>query len=282
MKSAVILGAGQMGKAAAALLNAEMWEILAFGDNGKQTWNTDAPVPVLPVEEALARNPETVILALKGENRCAELMEQITALGYTGPVLRFSDVMDTIDIRTATLRRLAERITHQQLPGDVAELGVYQGSFARQINALFPEKKLFLFDTFEGFARVDIQAEQEKGNPRAKAGDFSDVSLEEVLEKMPFPDRIEVRKGFFPQTAERLETSFCLVNLDADLYAPTLAGLQYFYPRLVRGGVILLHDYNSAQYSGVKTAVQEFEQQKGPLLMVPLCDLHGTAVIIRD
>ena len=56
---------------------------------------------------------------------------------------------------------------------------------------------------------------------------------------------------------------------------------RQFYPRLSPGGAIFLHDYNSRQFDGVKEAVLAYERDHGPLPLVPLSDLHGTAVLIR-
>ena len=74
---------------------------------------------------------------------------------------------------------------------------------------------------------------------------------------------------------------YVMVSLDADLYEPTRQGLKYFYPRLVKGGVIVIHDYNSAQFEGVRKAVREYCEENG-LIPVPLCDLHGTAVLVKQ
>ena len=41
--------------------------------------------------------------------------------------------------------------------------------------------------------------------------------------------------------------SFCFVSIDTDLYKPTYVGLSEFYPKLVKGGVIIIHDYNSTR-----------------------------------
>ena len=48
-----------------------------------------------------------------------------------------------------------------------------------------------------------------------------------------------------------------MVNIDADLYAPSIEALQFFYPRLANGGAILVHDYNHT-WNGVPKAVDEF------------------------
>ena len=71
-----------------------------------------------------------------------------------------------------------------------------------------------------------------------------------------------------------------MVSLDADLYAPIRAGLDFFLPRMEKGGMILLHDYNNQRFRGAKQAVEEYESIHGPLSLVPLCDLHGSAVIL--
>ena len=144
--------------------------------------------------------------------------------------------------------------------GAVAELGVYKGNFAKEINRVFPEKKLYLFDTFGGFAASDDAKEQSEGNSQTKqTGYFSDTSPEAVLAKMPDRERCMVRPGFFPDTANGLEDErFLFVNVDADLYEPILAGLEWFYPRMVPGGILLVHDYYSTAFTGARQAVVRF------------------------
>ena len=72
-----------------------------------------------------------------------------------------------------------------------------------------------------------------------------------------------------------------LVSLDPDLYEPTLAGLCAFWPKLVPGGMILIHDYNSAQFEGAGKAVRSFCQER-QLTVLPLADLHGSAVLLKQ
>ena len=65
-------------------------------------------------------------------------------------------------IRLATLELVSHEIELKKLQGNVAELGVYKGKFARYINSYFPTRKLYLFDTFEGFDVKDVSIEKEK------------------------------------------------------------------------------------------------------------------------
>jgi hypothetical protein len=67
--------------------------------------------------------------------------------------------------------------------------------------------------------------------------------------------------GRFPETAGPvMERRFSFVNLDVDLYESTSAGLEFFYPRMVSGGMILSHDYSVL--AGVRRAFDEFLADK--------------------
>lgn len=87
------------------------------------------------------------------------------------------------------------------------------------------------------------------------------------------------RAGFFPETAAGLEDEqFSLVMLDCDLYQSALAGLDFFYPRLVTGGYFFPHDYNSSESEhAIMRAVSEFLEDK-PELLLEIPDQWGSAV----
>ncbi len=91
-----------------------------------------------------------------------------------------------------------------------------------------------------------------------------------------------MKQIYHKDTASGLENiSFAFISLDADLYAPILSGLTYFYPRLSSGGMMLLHDYNNSRFRGAHQAVEDYEKTNETLSLVPLCDMHGSAVIIK-
>lgn len=283
-KKVVIVGAGQMGYAAKELLNPNRMEFLGFADNDSAKW-TDREPEVFPVQEAVDLAPDVIIISVLGDERARQIKEQIRICRFYGDILYLNELYQIFDIRSRCLRELAERVAG--VDGAVAELGVYRGDTAVQLNELFPDRHLYLFDTFEGFDEADVSAEAEGELSGAKAGDFADTSEEAVMARMPYPAQCKVRKGHFPETAAGLDhVKFAFVSLDPDLYEPAAAGLEFFYPRLNEGGAILVHDYNNAQFEGIKKAVTEFDEKlvaagAAPLKLTPLGDLHGSCVIIR-
>ncbi|MDE7196895.1 MAG: TylF/MycF family methyltransferase [Helicobacter sp.] len=188
-----------------------------------------------------------------------EVAAQLAAQGIAPHKIDGSYTEHNIWARKAFLTNFAMLAKERNLEGACAEVGVYRGDFARHINALFPTKKLYLFDTFEGFAAVDLQNESKEAQ-NLGAGHFANTSVELVLSKMPYVAQCIVKKGWFPETTEGLEDErFCFVSLDTDLHDPILAGLEFFYPRMVNGGAILVDDYFST-YDGRMPTAREWAQ----------------------
>ncbi len=190
------------------------------------------------------------------------------------PIPRFTNY-----IRISTLELVADEIYTRNVEGAVAELGVYKGEFSKYINSLFPDRSLYLFDTFEGFDEKDVAIDSAN---RFSTGEqnFSDTSIKVVLDKMKFQEKCIVKKGRFPGSLDGLEERFCFVSLDADLYQPIYDGLAYFYPRLNKGGYIFVHDYNNYGYEGAKAAVRKFCEENN-ISYTPMTDTWGSVIISR-
>ena len=145
----------------------------------------------------------------------------------------------------------------ESISGDIAEVGVFQGGTARLIATLKKERRLHLFDSFCGML------ETTEGKDLHRKGDFAETSVESVKEYLSEFEDIHFYPGWFPETAEAVkDKTFSLVHLDVDLYQSTRDALEFFYPRLSRGGFILAHDYHSIACPGVKEAFDEFFQDK--------------------
>jgi tetratricopeptide (TPR) repeat protein len=200
------------------------------------------------------------------------------------PMNKIAGVLDKRDlendyVRVKTLELCCRRL--ESVPGAAAELGVYRGGFARCINALLPGRKLYLFDTFEGFESSEAAREMHTGHLSAGVeAAHKNTSLNKVMSLMPHPGSVQPMPGFFPDSLNGLEDSFALVSLDADLEESTLAGLEYFVPRMVKGGYIFLHDYDSHSFHGVRKALERYESNHGvKFCALPLCDVNGTLVL---
>ncbi len=160
-------------------------------------------------------------------------------------------------------------------PGALAEVGVYRGGSAQILAAAKGAASLHLFDTFAG-----MPATERAHDGKFRAGQLGDTTLVEVQRKLSrWPD-VHFHPGFFPESAHDLpaDTRFRLVHLDVDIRSSNLAALEFFYTRLLPGGLILLHDYNAHSVPGTKIAVDEFMRDK-PEAVIELW--HTQALIVK-
>lgn len=204
------------------------------------------------------------------------------------PVL--AAIYDASYVRYKTIEMISEEIKKSRVEGALAELGVYKGQTSYGLNWLFPDRKLYLFDTFEGFDSEQFDFDLKSGylskgmeTHKTAFYDLSDTSAEMVLNNMPRKENCVIKKGFFPDSlGKEINEKFCLVSIDADLYQPIYDGLEYFYPRLNKGGYIIVHDYNHQLFEGVKKAVKDYEKHLGKgLCKFPVSDLCGSLVITK-
>jgi predicted O-methyltransferase YrrM len=172
-----------------------------------------------------------------------------------------------------------KQILDDNVAGDIAELGVYRGNSAAVLAhfARAYRRKVLLFDTFEGFDQRDLV-----GIDEARTNWFADTSLDQVREIVGDGD-VRFVEGRFPQSIpDDLRTSrFCLVHIDCDLYEPAAASLEFFYPRLSPGGLLIVHDYANPYWDGIKRAVDEYCSGI-PERPVVFGDLAGTAMIRKS
>ena len=170
-----------------------------------------------------------------------------------------------------------DQIVKEDIKGDLVELGVYRGNTASLLAAIARARgtTAYLLDTFTGFNSKDI-----KGiDAAARHQSFSDTSLEAVR-TLVGDENVKYIQGYFPDTASQLPPhgDYCLVHIDCDLYLPIASALEYFYPRLVPGGYLIVHDYSSLHWNGAEKAVDEFFADK-PEPIIPLPDGAGSVAI---
>ena len=172
----------------------------------------------------------------------------------------------------------------QKLPSTaaaVAEVGVYKGGSARLVAEALRlrgrDVAFYACDTFHGHAEVDDSIDG-----RHRVGEqFVHVKFDKVrkyLSKFPF---VRVVQGNIRETASELaaEHAFGLVHVDVDVYPITRFCLEFFAPRMVIGGALVVDDYGSRTCKGVAKAVDEFAAATPSYAFIHL--LSGQAVLIR-
>lgn len=101
-------------------------------------------------------------------------------------------------VREKTLALISEQITQKKLGGGtVAELGVFKGEFSREINKLFPDRTIYLFDTFDDFSEKDVKSDGTVLSVDSEMGKWHDTSVEKVLSILPYREKAVIKKGFF-------------------------------------------------------------------------------------
>lgn len=154
----------------------------------------------------------------------------------------------------------------ENLDGDILELGIYRGGLtimtARFLKKLQSKKRVYACDVFTGLPYEDKFSMWENAK-----GMYSETSVDLVskkFEKFGVSDKITIIEGLFEETLyEKLaDKKFSLVLVDCDLYDATKFSMEFVYPRLVQGGIIMFDDYDRVNRDeptcGETTAVDEF------------------------
>jgi len=169
------------------------------------------------------------------------------------------------------------------IKGDIAECGVFHGgsSFLMLEASLGTNKHLHGFDSFEGLSEpndkdlnsADFTFKWKKHDMR-----FDMTTTEKNLNK--FKGLYTLHKGWIPTRFEEVaDKTFSLVHIDVDLYEPTMDTLEFFYPRMSPGGVIICDDYGSLACPGAKEAMDKFAAKTSEKTVIHLTT--GQGIIIK-
>lgn len=182
---------------------------------------------------------------------------------------------------TCDTQRIGKLLAHFELfkmsnkvEGSIVECGVFKGAslirFAvyRKLFSGPDKKKLIAFDTFSKFPESHIEKEIEMRADFVKeCGEESiaDWQLMEILKNKDCDKNIELVAGDITETipgfvSENPDMKISMLNLDVDLYEPSVTILENLYPKLQKGGVLILDDYNT--FPGETKAVDDFFKDK--------------------
>jgi hypothetical protein len=145
------------------------------------------------------------------------------------------------------------------LSGQFAQVGVYQGGSAKLIQTVKSKKKNFyLFDTFSGLPKHDPKID---GYPRGK---FSDTTIEKIEQLFSEDPTVKIIPGLFPDSSKQItKEKFAFVYIDVDLYKSNYDAFNFFYNRMVPGGIIVFDDYGWRFCRGIKKSIHDFLNKSG-------------------
>ncbi len=295
---AVVFGAGKYGKALKRGLEKYCGvDVLAICDNDTEKWDKEIDgIQIISPDRLLQLSFDKIFISLMFGEEFLEAEKQLVELGIPKEKLVimktdhiYQDAFMELDpVRKKWMKSFAEYTREMGLTGNVAECGVFQGETAMFINKYWPDRVLYLCDTFEGFDRNDVVYENMNFSEFKKGtfgfgsfqGEKSEILIKYVKARMLYPEKTIICQGYFPESVKRINDQFCFVNLDMDLYQPQIEGLRFFWDKMEKGGVILLHDYFHPDLPGVKAAVSDFEKEINMKLpKVPIGDECSIAVI---
>lgn len=152
------------------------------------------------------------------------------------------------------------------LDGDVVEFGCYAGDTSVLLAGTmkqYPEKWLWLYDSFEGLPEKTAEDSTAAGW-RFKPGELQ-VDADTVahkFRKLQLPDPV-IKKAWFQDLDPEndLPSKICFALLDGDFYASIKTSFELVAPKLINGGIIIVHDYRNPELPGSAKAVNEFLAQ---------------------
>ena len=301
MKKIIVFGKGELAeRVVSEVQEDDKSEIVAIfandAENGDEIHGVPVNLPPIELSDDKIQY-DLIVLSLhdwytKGILTFDATLRQLYKMGVPANKIEIAKRYSRRDPRVNFVENFSKQVCENGVKGSVAECGVYRGHFSHYISEFFPDSKLYLFDSFEGFNESDVDIERqvntevfeswwngssteykhiikfEKGN--ASVAKMRAVNRENVI----------IKRGYIPDTFAGLEKErFIFVSLDTDLYLPQLEGLRFFFDRMVDGGIILVHDYYFPVFSaGVKKAVDDFALER-EFLRIPIGDSCSIAIV---
>lgn len=183
---------------------------------------------------------------------------------------------------TCDYTRMAKWAAHYEffkmtnnLPGAIVDCGLFKGiSFIRfaMFRKMFSNnhsKKMIGFDVFDEFPKSKFKDDQiyiDRFLSEVGSRDSIDVDeLTNILKNKGVDENLELVKGDICETIPKYiekepSLKISLLNLDVDIYEPSVTILEHFWPRIVKGGVIILDDYG--KFTGETKAIDDYFSDK--------------------
>jgi hypothetical protein len=196
--------------------------------------------------------------------------------------------------RQFALYAAASYVASSGVDGEFVECGVWRGGSSMLMahtllaTGQVPSRRLYLYDTFTGMSAptaydrdidgVSAQDLLQEGAPEM----LCDVPLDEVVRNLRstgYPERLlTFVKGKVEDTIPgTIPDRIALLRLDTDFYESTYHELVHLFPRLARGGVLVLDDYG--HWQGARQAIDQYLAETGSALLLCRIDYTGRIAV---
>lgn len=168
------------------------------------------------------------------------------------------------------------------IQGEIVECGVFKGCslirFAMLRDIFNISKKVIGFDVFGEFPKAESKADRVRIKEFVQEAGSESISVNQLLEVLKNKDieNVELIPGDICETIPKYvedypELNISLLHLDADFYKPTAVALECLWPRIAKGGVLILDNYNDVE--GETKAVDEYFKDKNVnIRKFPYCE----------
>ena len=170
--------------------------------------------------------------------------------------------------RLDNVRRCAEDVIRQGVPGDLIEAGVWKGGTTILMRAVLEafnvcDRQVWVADSFRGLPPPDPGRYPADEGLVFHTHDQLAVSLAQVKANFDrfglLDDRVQFLEGWFSDTLPAAaDRQWALLRLDGDLYQSTIEALTNLYPNLSAGGWVIIDDYG--WIDACRRAVDDFRR----------------------
>jgi O-methyltransferase len=185
-------------------------------------------------------------------------------------------------LRMDNLHACLLEVLQRGVPGDLIEAGVWRGGvgiFMRAVLEAFgaADRRVWVADSFAGYAQPSAAFPADQGDPHWQYGDLA-VALDTVKQNFAryglLDERVVFVPGWFRDTLPSLQVDrLAVLRIDADMYESTSLALRTLYPKVSRGGYVIVDDYGA--WKPCRLAVDEFRQKNGIADPVQMIDWAG-------
>lgn len=170
----------------------------------------------------------------------------------------------------------------KNLEGDYVECGVNTGAYSiaviDYINFSETSKTFYLLDTYDGLVTEQVSDEEKEAGIDKYLSSYKN-NYERVVDTFA-PYNTKIIKGMVPDTLPLCDAQkICYLSIDMNCVAPEIAAANYFWDKIVKGGVVILDDYGFPMHINQKLAFDKFAKEKSVEI---LCLPTGQGVIIKN